>query len=116
MNQNYFKALERIVTLIDEETKDDDYETNQGRKFYTFYRDGNELPGGKIKFAVYTGMVKTGFRPSDSPNELPYNIPGNAMLATYLQLVASNILNQVDSSSVYHSWSLRLSQKMSQHA
>jgi uncharacterized protein len=33
-------------------------------------------------------MVKTGFRPSDDPNDLAFNIPGNAMLATYLQLLA----------------------------
>lgn len=33
-------------------------------------------------------MIKTGFRPSDSPNDLAYNIPGNAMASTYLKLVA----------------------------
>ena len=33
-------------------------------------------------------MIKTGFRPSDDPNELAFNIPGNAMAATYLKKVA----------------------------
>jgi len=33
-------------------------------------------------------MVKTGFRPSDDPNDLAFNIPGNAMLCTYMDLVA----------------------------
>ena len=43
---------------------------------------------GHIKKAFGTGMVKTGFRPSDDPNDLAYNIPGNAMLSTYMNLVA----------------------------
>jgi hypothetical protein len=29
------------MTLIEEETKDDEYESKQGQKYYTFYRDGN---------------------------------------------------------------------------
>ncbi len=33
-------------------------------------------------------MIKTGFRPSDDANDLPYNIPGNAMMATYMGLVS----------------------------
>ena len=93
------------MTLIDEETKDDEFEKKQGQMYYSFYRDSSELPGGKIRYAVATGMVKTGFRPSDSPNELPFNIPGNAMLSSYLQLVATDVLTQVPSSSVYYSWS-----------
>jgi len=36
--------------------------------YYTFYRDARELAGGKIKQSSYTGMIKTGFRPSDDPN------------------------------------------------
>ncbi len=33
-------------------------------------------------------MLKTGFRPSDDANDLPFNIPGNAMFSTFLGLVA----------------------------
>jgi meiotically up-regulated gene 157 (Mug157) protein len=33
-------------------------------------------------------MIKTGFRPSDDPNDLAYNVPGNAMIASFLDLVA----------------------------
>jgi meiotically up-regulated gene 157 (Mug157) protein len=40
-------------------------------------------------------MLKQGFRPSDDANELPYNIPGNAYLCTYLQLVATKILSKM---------------------
>ena len=46
-------------------------------------------------------MIKTGFRPSDDPNTLAYNIPGNAMMSTYLQLVAEAVLDKVPVSSVF---------------
>jgi meiotically up-regulated gene 157 (Mug157) protein len=57
-------------------------------------------------------MIKTGFRPSDSPNELPYNIPGNAMASSYLALVAEDILSKIPSNSVWYSWSQSLSRRM----
>lgn len=75
-----------------------------GKNFYTFKRNSDELPGGTIKRAVYTGMIKTGFRPSDSPNELPYNIPCNAMISKYLELVATDVLSQVSKNSVFRSF------------
>ena len=46
-------------------------------------------------------MIKTGFRPSDDPNDLAYNIPGNAMLCTYMELVAKEILSKVPKKSIY---------------
>lgn len=61
-------------------------------------------------------MIKTGFRPSDSPNELPYNIPGNAMISSYLRLVANDVLSKVPSNSVFKSWSNKLASKMLQFA
>lgn len=61
-------------------------------------------------------MIKTGFRPSDSPNELPYNIPGNAMAASYLALVAKDVLSQVPVNSVFRSWSESLSKRMLVHS
>ncbi len=86
---DFVRALRRIVTTLDEQVKDQKYEMERKVDFYTFYRDARELAGGKIKPSSTTGMIKTGFRPSDDANELPYNIPGNAMLATFLQLVSS---------------------------
>jgi len=61
-------------------------------------------------------MIKTGFRPSDSPNELPYNIPCNAMISKYLELVAVDVLSQVPKNSVFRSLSQRLSQRMLDHS
>ena len=74
------------------------------------------MPNGVIKTAFYTGMIKTGFRPSDSPNELPYNIPGNAMISSYLGLVANDVLSKVPSNSVFKSWSDKLSVRMLEHS
>jgi meiotically up-regulated gene 157 (Mug157) protein len=37
-----------------------------------------------MKASFATGMIKTGFRPSDDANDQPYNIPGNAMMVSYL--------------------------------
>lgn len=61
-------------------------------------------------------MIKTGFRPSDSPNMLPYNVPGNAMLATFLRLVATDILSQVAKTSVFYRKSQSLSERMMKYA
>ena len=71
-----------------------------------------ELPEGNIKPASYTGMIKTGFRPSDSPNELPYNVPGNAMIARYLKVVGNDILRKVSSRSIYYSKAQKLRTEM----
>ena len=47
-------------------------------------------------------MIKTGFRPSDDPNDLAYNIPGNAMLVTYMDLVARKVLRLIPTTSVLY--------------
>jgi len=61
-------------------------------------------------------MIKTGFRPSDSPNELPYNIPGNAMMSSYLNLVADKILSKVSNTLIFKQKSLELSKKMNEYS
>lgn len=98
---DFIRALKRVITTLDEQSKDQAYEQEKKIDFYTFYRDVRELAGGKIKPSSYTGMIKTGFRPSDDPNQLPYNVPGNAMMATYLGLVAREVLTRVEKESVY---------------
>ena len=80
--------------------------------FYTFYRTFTELKDGKIMPAYGTGMIKTGFRPSDDPNTHAYNIPGNAMFSTYLDLVAKNILLNIPTNSVFRGEAVRLALKM----
>jgi meiotically up-regulated gene 157 (Mug157) protein len=57
-------------------------------------------------------MVKTGFRPSDDPNELAYNIPGNAMASVFLKKVAENILTKITNTSVFYSSAQTLITKM----
>lgn len=57
-------------------------------------------------------MIKTGFRPSDDPTDLPYNIPGNAMAATYLKLVAEKVIQRIQKSSIFYSLAETLKTKM----
>jgi len=57
-----------MLSALEEQTKDEIYEKENNSTFYTFYRDSRELAGGHIKPSRRTGMVKTGFRPSDDPN------------------------------------------------
>lgn len=102
------------MSVVDEQTKDSNYERVANKKFYTFYRIPTELEGGEIKPSFETGMIKTGFRPSDDPNTHPYNIPGNAMMSTYLELVATAVLDNVPLSSVFKREASILSRKMKQ--
>jgi meiotically up-regulated gene 157 (Mug157) protein len=74
------------------------------------------LPNGTIKSSSKTGMIKTGFRPSDDPNELPYNVPGNGMMASFLNLVSNQVLANVPSNSVYYSTVVSLRKKMEFYA
>lgn len=102
------------MSTVDEQTKDMYYEKQNHKKFYTFYREPRELERGEIKPSFETGMIKTGFRPSDDPNSHAYNIPGNAMMCTYLELVASEILDKIPMYSVLKREASLLSRKMKQ--
>ena len=99
----FVKALKRLLQTLEEQVEDMTYEKNLNQQFYTFRRVENELKKGVIQPSFKTGMIKTGFRPSDDPNDLAYNIPGNAMLSTYLDLVAKEVIPKVPQNSVYTS-------------
>lgn len=60
---------------------------------YTFTRSPAEQPSDTLQrgtgsLAKYTGMVKSGFRPSDDAQQLPFHVPGNFMLAVNLDRLA----------------------------
>jgi meiotically up-regulated gene 157 (Mug157) protein len=112
LNIRVIKAIKRIMGVVDEQTKDLRYEQENKRKFYTFYREPRELAGGEIKPSFDTGMIKTGFRPSDDPNDMAFNIPGNAMMASYLDLVAEKVLDAVPKNSVFKREAAILSRRM----
>lgn len=116
VNINYLKALKRLVCTLEEQSKDSAYEKRLRTNYYTFYRNANELKEGKIRPSFATGMIKTGFRPSDDANDLAYNIPGNAMMSTFLSLVAREILQPLAENSVFKSEASILAVKMSQFA
>jgi len=56
------------MTTLGEQIKDQAQEKALNINYYTFYRDPRELPNGTIKASSKTGMIKTGFRPSDDAN------------------------------------------------
>jgi hypothetical protein len=116
VNIKFLKALRRIMTVIDQQTKDHAYERDSKRKFYTFYRDAKELADGQIKQSFSTGMIKTGFRPSDDPNDLAYNVPGNAMMCTYMKLVAEEVLDKLSVHSIFKSEANILSAQLKRSA
>jgi meiotically up-regulated gene 157 (Mug157) protein len=53
------------------------------------YRHPDLANGGKGSWVRYTGMIWTGFRPSDDPARYQYNIPDNMFAVVVLQRLAS---------------------------
>jgi len=43
---------------------------------------------------------------------LPYNVPGNAMMATYLGFIAREVLTKVEKNSVFFNTADKLREKM----
>mgnify|MGYP000619180773 CR=1 FL=1 len=101
VNLRFIKALKRLMNTVEEQAKDTNYEKNLKVSFYTFYRTATELERGHMQNAWGTGMIKAGFRPSDEPTSHAYNIPGNAMLCTYMQLLAEVVLPKLSANSVF---------------
>jgi meiotically up-regulated gene 157 (Mug157) protein len=53
------------------------------------YRHPDLVNGGKGSWVKYTGMIWTGFRPSDDPARYQYNIPDNMFAVVVLRRLAS---------------------------
>ncbi len=53
------------------------------------YRHPDLINGGKGSWVHYTGMIWTGFRPSDDPARYQYNIPDNMFAVVVLQRLAA---------------------------
>ena len=74
-------------------------EQEGGNPPYLFQRTTGQpsdtLENGRGNPAAYTGMIKTGFRPSDDAHILPFNVPVNAFASVALDGVAK-ILAAVD--------------------
>ena len=74
------RAFERVLaTLRDEQHHD--------RRSH--YRHPDLANGGKGSWVRYTGMIWTGFRPSDDPARYQYNIPDNMFAVVVLRRLAA---------------------------
>ena len=63
--------------------------TEQHHNERSHYRNPSMLGGDNGMPCSYTGMIWTGFRPSDDPAEFPYNIPQNMFAVVELQQLSA---------------------------
>ncbi|WP_058234939.1 glycoside hydrolase family 125 protein [Devriesea agamarum] len=83
VDENFRVAAQNILTVIERE------QDHEERSQYYFRRAGVPAQDtlsrdGRGSLVVPTGMVWSGFRPSDDACELGYNVPGNFYLARAL--------------------------------
>ncbi|GAC1476285.1 MAG: glycoside hydrolase family 125 protein [Vulcanimicrobiaceae bacterium] len=81
------RAFERVLGTFRDEQQHD-------RRSH--YRHPDLASGGRGSSARYTGMVWTGFRPSDDPSRYQYNVPDNMFAVVVLRRLAAI------ESQVYH--------------
>ncbi|MBD5635898.1 MAG: glycoside hydrolase family 125 protein [Candidatus Eremiobacteraeota bacterium] len=74
------RAFERVLATLRAEQHHD-------RR--SAYRHPDLVNGGKGSWVRYTGMIWTGFRPSDDPARYQYNIPDNMFAAVVLRRLAA---------------------------
>eukprot|EP00929_Paragymnodinium_shiwhaense_P121660 TRINITY_DN9399_c0_g3_i1.p1 TRINITY_DN9399_c0_g3~~TRINITY_DN9399_c0_g3_i1.p1 ORF type:complete len:580 (-),score=86.90 TRINITY_DN9399_c0_g3_i1:345-2084(-) len=82
---------------------DEEYDKLEGHFRYTFARTTNEPTDSLMHTAGpparRCGLIRSGFRPSDDANSLPFHVPGNVMFASYLGKLSestSGLLARVD--------------------
>ena len=74
------RAFERVLATLRAEQHHD----RRSR-----YRHPDLINGGKGSWVRYTGMIWTGFRPSDDPARYQYNIPDNMFASVVLRRLAA---------------------------
>lgn len=74
------RAFARVLTTL---------RTEQHHDRRSHYRNDQLANGGRGSDVRYTGMVWTGFRPSDDPARYQYNIPDNMFAVVVMQDLAS---------------------------
>lgn len=109
LTKRWFTALETILTVLDEQSKGTfDYTSGAYvRNEYTFQRETNtgtetlNLGGIGNPLNVATGLVRSGFRPSDDATTFGFFVPGNAMMSVELRR-AGDMLDEEGYSQLAH--------------
>ncbi|MGH7728831.1 MAG: glycoside hydrolase family 125 protein [Vulcanimicrobiaceae bacterium] len=70
------RAFERVLAVL---------RTEQRHEQRSHYRNPDLAGGGRGSPVTYTGMIWTGFRPSDDPARYQYNIPDNMFAVVVLR-------------------------------
>jgi meiotically up-regulated gene 157 (Mug157) protein len=94
------RAFERVLSIL---------RTEQHHDRRSHYRHPDLANGGKGSWVRYTGMIWTGFRPSDDPARYQYNIPDNMFAVVVLQRLSA-IERQVyhNNRDAENSWGLAI--------
>lgn len=74
------RAFERVLAVL----RDEQHHDKRSR-----YRHSDLANGGKGSWVRYTGMIWTGFRPSDDPARYQYNVPDNMFAVVVLQRLSA---------------------------
>ena len=92
INDNFIKAIESVIKLVEEQSQGTDDEDLKKGPSYDFQRQAWEPYDSLHQARGYPGascgLVKTAFRSSDDAVIYPYNIAENAFLVTTFQQLA----------------------------
>jgi meiotically up-regulated gene 157 (Mug157) protein len=92
------RAFERVLSVM----RDEQHHASRSR-----YRHPDLADGGRGSAVRYTGMVWTGFRPSDDPPRYQYNIPDN-MFAVVVMRALTKLEQEIyhDRHDAMNAWGL----------
>ncbi len=96
--QTWLEAVMRVMDTFEQQQQSTAQEDASATgPEYLFQRTtgqpSDSLEYGRGAPAAYTGMIKTGFRPSDDAAHLPFNIPQNVMAMVELRRTAQLLLD-----------------------
>jgi len=96
--QTWLRAVQLVLDTFNQQQQSTAQEdTSASGPAYLFQRTTGQpsdtLEYGRGGPAAYTGLIKTGFRPSDDAAHLPFNIPQNAMALVELQRMVALLLH-----------------------
>jgi meiotically up-regulated gene 157 (Mug157) protein len=95
-------AMQKSYLLVLQVLRTEQHHADRSR-----YRNASLLGGDDGMPFNYTGMIWTGFRPSDDPAQFPYNIPQNMMAVPVLQQLTEIERNVYhDQAAAENAWGL----------